>query len=499
MSYIEGANLPDDHRGKPEEEPREPSPSSSDQAEAMRQGDTVLPIPDVGQRLHATVRQIGEETAFLDYGGRSEALIETKHLRGADGTILVQEGETIEAYVIANEEAVVLAPSVTPSANESLRDLRTAHQAAIPVQGKVIRVNAGGLEIDLSGNRAFCPLSQIDITHCPDASVFVGQTLDFRILEFGDMGRRIVVSRRALLLQRREEMAARVRASLQAGEERDGKVVRIEPFGAFIDLGGIDGMVHISEISHDRVTHPSQALNVGDTVRVKVLEVGKDPKGRDRISLSIKAALQDPWVRAAEEIHEGQTLTGQVARLADFGAFIRLLPGIDGLLHFSEVHAEGGANPRDSLKEGQEIQVRVQKVDARRRRISLSIRDETPASHPATRIGETYEGLIRAHKPYGVFVDLPSLGDRQSGLLPLEETGVSRPAELAKRFRVGDKIDVVVQQVDEKGRIRLAIPTGSAGTLPKQPTARAAAGAMADAFRRALEGKQLKEKDQAGP
>jgi small subunit ribosomal protein S1 len=484
-------------------------PEENEQAAAMRDAGMILPIPDLGQRLHATVRVIGEETTFLDYGGRSEATIETRHLRGPDGKILAEIGERIEAYVIANEEGVVLAPAMAPPPNESLAVLREAHLSAIPVMGKVVTVNAGGLEIDLSKNRAFCPASQIETGHCADPSTYVGQTLEFRILEFGDMGRRIVVSRRALLLQKRDEQAARLRETLKEGDECDGTVVRMEAFGAFVDLGGVDGMVHVSEVSHDRVNHPQEAIKIGDKVRVRILQIGKDAKGRDRISLSVKAAMDDPWSNLPAEVSEGAPFTGKVVRLADFGAFVRLIPGVEGLLHTSEIRNEPTAHPREVLKEGEEITGRILKIDLPRKRISLSTRDAdagVPAGRPAGPVvGETYEGVIRAHKPYGVFIDIPSLGDRVSGLLPLEEAGGGRGAELNRRYPAGDKVDVIIRLIDEKGRIRLGIPTGipaasqqgrgggGFGGQSQQAQAaapRATAGAMADAFRKAIEGRQ---------
>lgn len=461
----------------------ETAAASSEFADAMRDRPAILPIPDVGQRLHATIRSIGDETVFLDYGGRSEATMETRHLRAPDGSIVAKDGDRIEAYVISNEEAVVLAPAMEVPAAESLSTLREAHANGVPVAGKVTGVNAGGLEVNLAGNRAFCPASQIDAGYCPDPSVFVGKTLDFKLLEFGEMGRRIVVSRRALLMQEREAAAARVRESLKVGEERDGTVARLETFGAFIDLGGIDGLVHVSEISHERIQQPSEALKTGDRVRVRILEIGKDPKGRDRISLSIKAALEDPWVRAAEEIQEGQTFTGRVMRKTDFGLFIRLLPGVEGLLHISEV----GNRNDDALKEGQEIEVRVQKIEMRRKRISLALRNPIAAVGP--RVGEACEGVIRAHKPYGIFVDLPAFGPRASGLLPLEETGISRGGDLTHQYPAGGKLEVVVQQIDDKGRIRLSIPTGTSGSM-QQTAARGTSSAMADALKRALESQQ---------
>ena len=449
--------------------------------------DHVCPVPEVGQRLRAAILSIGDEYTFVDYGGRSEARIETKHLRDSEGELTAKVDDKIEAYVVSNEETVVLAPSLTAPTSESLNLLREAQQSGLPVSGKVTGVNPGGLDVEISGNRAFCPVSQIDTTFCPDPSIFIGQTHDFRITEFREGGKRIVVSRRALLQQQQDEIANRVLEGLHVGEVRHGTVVRMESYGAFVDLGGLDGMVHISEVTHDRVNHPSNVLKMGEKVRVQILEIGKDNKGRNRISLSIKAAQQDPWLTVGDEIQDGQMLTVSIVRLVEFGAFVRLVPGIEGLVHVSEIQDERISHPRDVLKEGAEVKVRVVGIDPRRRRISLTMRTEAGTGGKGPRVGETVEGIPRTHKPYGVFVDLPSFGPRTSGLLPLEEAGVTKSSELAERFPAGGKLKVLIQQIDERGRIRLAIPSSAPGQAPANLGSRGVSKAMADALRRAME------------
>jgi small subunit ribosomal protein S1 len=466
-------------------------PPSAEFLEAMRKLDHVLPIPNVGQKLHAVIRSISGDHAFADYGGRSEASIELKHLRSPEGDLVVEIGQRIEAVVVANEEGVVLAPNLVPDHSDVVRQLRDAQRSGIPVSAKVVGVNAGGVDVQVGGMRAFCPVSQIDATYCPDPSVFIGQTLEFRIQQVDDAGRRIVLSRRALLQEKKEEAAAQLRASLRAGEERDGTVVRLERFGAFVDLGGMDGMVHVSEISHDRVQTPEDVLKVGDRVRVRVLEIGRTEKGRDRISLSIKAAQADPWLSARTELQDGKSVSGRVVRLADFGAFVQILPGVEGLLHVTEIRDEPLGHPSEVLKEGETIEVRILSIDEPRRRISLSMRTPGTAVSFVQAIGTTVEGIVRAHKPYGVFIDLPGFGARTSGLLPLEESGVGRGGDLVKRFPVGEKIKVTVDQIDEKGRMRLALPAETAGRAPVAGgPKRGAGGAMAEALRRAMEGSQ---------
>ena len=475
----------------PAPEPAGPSRSEDEEMfrEAMGRKEQVVPTPEVGEKVRGKILSIGEEDCFVDFGGRSEATIATSQLRDPEGGITVAAGEEIEAYVVSNDDGVVLALSFTAPPEKALQALREAHAAELPVTGTVSAINPGGAEVDLSGVRAFCPVSQLDLGFTPDPSAFVGKSLEFRILEFGEGGRRIVVSRKTLLLRKKDEQAARIRESLHVGEVREGTVVRLEPFGAFVDLGGIDGMVHVSEISHDRVRQPSDVLSVGQPVRVQVLEIGKDAKGRDRISLSIKATRQDPWIDAADQLQVGSTVTGTVVRLAEFGAFVRLLPGLEGLLHVSEIRDDRVAHPRDALQEGQTVDVRILGIDLHKRRISLSMRQPGAkgAKGAKARVGERAEGQIRAHKPYGIFIDLPAFGPRVSGLLPLEETGLPRGGDIEKKYPAGQAIEVVIQQIDEKGRIRLAIPSSTSGAGGANLGNRGVTSAMADALRRAME------------
>ena len=339
----------------------------------------------VGMQVKGTIVSVGEEHTLLDFGGRSEAVAETRHFRAEDGTIKVQPGDVLELYVVEAGDQVVLGPSIRADSHAALRQLREAHAAGVPVSGRVTALNTGGLEVDLSGIRAFCPVSQVEADYCADPSVHVGRTLEFLVTAVGDTKGGVVLSRKQLLRRAGEEQAKKLVASLKPGDELDGTVARLEAFGAFVDLGGVDGLVHVSEIRHERVGHPGQVLRQGEKVRVKVLrlDVGKD--GRQRIALSIKATAPDPWVGIESRYAAGMRVMGVVARLTDFGAFVTLEPGVDGLVHVSEAAPQRIAHVKDVLAAGQTIEAVVLGVDPEKKRISLSIRRtiegfEPPAS-----------------------------------------------------------------------------------------------------------------------
>ena len=328
----------------------------------------------VGMKVKARVVSVGEEHTLFDFGGRSEAVGETRHFRAEDGTPGVKPDDVLELFVVEAGDQVVLAPSIRADAHAALRQMREAQAAGVPVSGRVTGLNSGGLEVDLSGERAFCPLSHIESGFCADPSVYVGRTLEFLVTSVGDARGSVVLSRRQLLRRGEEEQAKKLVASLKPGDELDGKVARLEAFGAFVDLGGVDGLVHVSEIRHERVGHPSQVLRQGEKVHVKVLrlDVGKD--GRQRIALSIKATAPDPWTGIESRYSPGMRVMGVVARLTDFGAFVTLEPGIDGLVHVSEAAPQRIAHVKDVLTVGQTIEAVVLSVDPEKKRVSLSIK-----------------------------------------------------------------------------------------------------------------------------
>ena len=275
----------------------------------------------------------------------------------------------------------------------------------VPVEGVVSGVNKGGVEVTVAGVRAFCPISQLELRHVEDANAYVGQKLRFRITRYeeGARGANIVVSRRALLEEEQATRGAEVRATLAVGSVVKGKVTALKDYGAFIDLGGVEGMLHVSEIGFQRVTHPKEVLSVGQEVEVQVkkLEKSDDPKRPERISLSLKSLERDPWSDAATRFYEGARASGTVKRLETFGAFVEVAPGVEGLLHVSEL---GRGRPlrhaREATKIGATLDVVVLAVDSDKRRLSLGL----------TQPGEEGEAAPneapRAPKSLGTFADL---------------------------------------------------------------------------------------------
>ncbi len=339
----------------------------------------------VGSQVKGTVVGVGEEFVLIDFGGRSEAVVETRHFRAEDGTVSVAVGAVLELFVIEAADQVVLAPSIRAEPHAALRQVREARAAGVPVSGRVTAHNAGGLQVDLGGVRAFCPLSQIEAGFCADPSVYVGRTLEFLVTSIEEGRGGAVLSRRALLRQAEAVAAQQVLAALKPGDEREGRVARLEAFGAFVDLGGVDGLVHVSEIRHDRTGHPKEVLHEGETVKVRVLRIETGKDGRPRVALSIKACAPDPWTGVAQRYAPGTRVHGVVARLADFGAFVTLEPGIDGLVHVSQVAHQRITHPKEVLTPGQEVEAVVLAVEPDKKRVSLSIKQLTEAPERAPR------------------------------------------------------------------------------------------------------------------
>jgi len=343
--------------------------------------------PAVGEKVSGTVLSIGEESAFVDLGSKSEAMVPVAELKDAEGNLTVQVGDTIEATVAGTDPATGAfllrrkAGAKGKKTQEVPAEIRQSMEAGLPVEGTVTGINKGGAEVQVMGLRAFCPLSQLDLRYVEDPTQFVGQKLLFRIdrLEEGNRGGRgpnLVLSRRALLEAERQNQAAETREKLKVGAILRGKITSLTTYGAFVDLGGIEGMLHVSEIGHTRTGHPQDVFQLGEEIEVQVLkiEAGKDDKRPERISLSRRALERDPWKDVAERFPEGTTMTGRVMRLESFGAFIQLAPGIEGLVHISEIGAGRRLNhSKEALNLGQDVEVKVIGVDLTRRRVSLSI------------------------------------------------------------------------------------------------------------------------------
>ncbi len=326
----------------------------------------------VGGKVSGTILSIGEEWVFVDLGAKSEGRIAAAELKDAEGNLTVKEGDTLEATVTGTDPesgALLLKRKAGGKGKrtEVSAEIKQAFESGLPVEGMVTGLNKGGAEVQVYGMRAFCPLSQLDLRYVEDPQRFVGQKLQFKIsrLEEGNRGGRgpnIVLSRRALLEDEQQTKASETREKLQVGATLTGKVTSLTTYGAFVDLGGIEGMLHVSEIGHSRTAHPQDVFQVGQEVEVQVIKIekGKDEKRPERISLSRRALEKDPWRDAVSRFPEGTETTGKVARTETFGAFVELAPGLEGLVHISEIGGGRRLNhAKEAVQPGQEVQVRV--------------------------------------------------------------------------------------------------------------------------------------------
>ena len=323
-----------------------------------------------GQIIEGTIVAIGAEAALVDVGGKSEAAIDLDELKDADGRLEVKVGDRVQAMVVSTSGELKLSRRLALGA-ATARQLEDAFHSGLPVEGKVERSVKGGFEVRISRQRAFCPVSQIDVVRNTDPAQHAGRVYHFRITEYKEGGRNIVVSRRVLLEAEQQANAAEVRKSIVEGAVLPGRVASVREFGAFVDLGGgVQVLLHVSEMAWERVADPSQIVKPGDEITVKVLRVDPD---KEKISLGLKQLAADPWSRAGHTYHAGEMRRGRITRIAEFGPFVELEPGIEGLVPASESGVARDTDMKKAFRVGDEVQVVVLDVDPTARRIRLSV------------------------------------------------------------------------------------------------------------------------------
>lgn len=334
--------------------------------------------PEVGQKVEGTVMAIGEEVIFVDLGGKSEGAVDRAELLDEYGRLSVDIGDPVTGLVSSVDDGGNVTLRVRPGRGEAMRsELRLAWEQKLPVEGLVGEQNKGGVDVTVGGLRAFCPISQLDLRYVEDPSVFTGQRFEFRITKFEDSGRHVnlVVSRRVLLQEEADRRAAEVREWLEVDAVIEGTVTSITSYGAFVDLGGLEGLLHVSEMSYQRDIEPGEMLTEGQSVEVQVLKIEPPQKAgqSERISLSMRALQRDPWDGVERRFPVGKITTGRVMRLEAYGAFVELSPGLEGLAHISRLGGKGSErHARQIVELGQTVQVRVVDVDPEKRRLSLA-------------------------------------------------------------------------------------------------------------------------------
>ncbi len=417
---------------------------------------------NVGDRIRGRIISIGNSSVFVDTGTKVDGVVERAELLDEDGQLALNVGDELDLYVVAADESEIRL-SKAISGIGGLNMLRDAWEQRIPVEGKVVAAIKGGFHVEVVKRRAFCPISQMDVTYVEDPATYVGETFTFKIKRFEENGRNIVVSRRELLQKELDASRKEFMAQLTEDAIYEGKVVRLVPFGAFVALApGVEGLVHISELSWSRLDNPEQAVKVGDRLQVKVLGLkAGDKPDSPKISLSVKQALGDPWADVGQRVQVGQKRLGKVTRCANFGAFIELSPGIEGLVHISEMsYTRRVMRPEEVVVPGDEIMVLVKEVDPDRKRISLSIKDAEgdPWADVEEKFkpGKTVKGQVEKKEGFGIFVNLaPGI----TGLLPKSKISASGRAAEIESLKPGSTIGVTIDRVDVAER-KISLGTG---------------------------------------
>jgi small subunit ribosomal protein S1 len=337
--------------------------------------DATLVSFEEGDVVTGKVVRIDKDEVLVDIGFKSEGVIPQGELsirRSIDPAEEVQLGEEVDALVLTKEDqdGRLILSKKRARFERAWRRIEAAAESGEPVEGNVIEVVKGGLIIDL-GVRGFLPASLVDIRRVQNLDEYLGQKIETKVIELNRSRNNVVLSRRAVLEEERKEARQQILDRLQRGEVVEGTISNIVDFGAFVDLDGIDGLIHISELSWGHVNHPSEVLSIGDTVRVKVLDIDRD---RQRISLGLKQTQEDPWERVVNTYNVGDVLEGKVTKVVSFGAFVEIMDGVEGLVHISELAQHHVENPREIVDPGDEVRVKILEIDDERRRLSLSLK-----------------------------------------------------------------------------------------------------------------------------
>ncbi|MGD9045209.1 MAG: 30S ribosomal protein S1 [Desulfobacterales bacterium] len=453
---------------------------------------------EIGSKVQGKIISISPDTIFVDIGNKIDAVVEHAELLDENKQMNYAEGDVVELYVAeVTEDEIRLSKALSGIGSFTL--LEEAHQNAVPIEGKILETCKGGLRVEVMGRKAFCPASQIDINFVENLEDYVGQTHPFLIRQADARDKNVVVSRRALLSRELEKSKTQFYDGLQIDAVIEGRVTKLMPYGVFVEIHpGVDGLVHVSELSWSRVEDPQAAVSVGDTVRVKVIEIEKgDPSDQIKISLSIKQVTEDPWLSAGDRFRVGDKVKGTVTRCAKFGAFVEIASGIEGLVHISEMsYQKRILKPEEVVTPGENVFVLVKEMDLSNRRISLSIRDaegdpwiEVPQKYS---VGQTVEGVIERKEKFGYFVTLaPGI----TGLLPKSKISQSAQSNVIDKLKEGSSLPVVIAEISPRERKMTLSPGASGDEQDWQQFAKkdqSSLGALGDKLQQALAAKKQK-------
>ncbi|TLN24639.1 30S ribosomal protein S1 [bacterium] len=416
-------------------------------------------VPSEGKVANGTVLKISPDYVVIDIGYKSEGLVPTGEFRDLEGKLTIKEGDKVEVLVerLENEDGMVVLSKDKADKIRIWDRISAAAENDETVEGRVIARIKGGLSVDI-GVRAFLPGSQVALRPVRQLEKLIGETFDFKIIKFNRRRGNIVLSRRVILEKERESMRKSTLGKLEEGAVLDGIVKNITDYGAFIDLGGIDGLLHVTDMSWGRVNHPSELLHIGDEIKVKVLSYDQ---GRERVSLGLKQLEEDPWQAAGEKYPIGAKVNGKVVSITDYGCFVELQKGIEGLVHISEMSWTKRINhPGEKVNIGDEVEVMVLNLDTERKRISLGMKQCEPNPWEILEerypVGTVVRGKIRNITDFGVFLGVE---DGIDGLIHVSDISwtkrITHPAGI---FNVGDEVEAVVLKIDkEQERFSLGI------------------------------------------
>ncbi|AWV88277.1 S1 RNA-binding domain-containing protein [Bradymonas sediminis] len=436
-----------------------------------------------GDKVDATIVAIGEDFVFVSFSNsKTEGMVKIDDVRDEEGNVAVEVGDPLELFVLSTKGGEIRMGKKLSGRDGAMEAIYTAHATGMPIEGRVAETNKGGFEIAIGGVRAFCPVSQIELGYTDNPEIHLNNTYRFRVEKIAEEGRNIVVSRTALLEEERAERRKETLERLKVDEIVSGKVTRVLDFGAFVDIGGIEGMVHISELSYGAVDKTSDVVSEGDTVQVKILNIEEQKRGDLRIGLSIKATQDDPWERVNEQFAIGSQVEGVVVRLAPFGAFVEIAPGIDGLVHVSEMSwKQHIKHPSDVLSNGQKIRVEIQDIDLTRQRISLSMKavenDPWDGAENRYTVGMEVSGEVENVQDFGAFVRLES---GITALIPRSEMDLPGGSTPQRKYTTGTTATARVLNVDPVAR-KMALTEKAAGDIQASSDAPARRKSKSDA------------------
>ncbi len=412
-----------------------------------------------GEVFKGKVINIGPDFVLVDIGYKQEGLVPTKEFQNFDGSLKIKQGDTIEVYleklesslgnlVLSKDKAEIL---------KAWDKISEACEKGTPLEGTVVAKVKGGLSVDI-GVKAFLPGSQIDLRPTRYLDKYIGKTMQFKVIKFNKKRGNIVLSRRAILQEERNKMREEILTQIQEGMIVKGIVKNITDYGAFIDLGGIDGLLHITDMSWGRVKHPSSLLNIGDEIEVKILKFDSD---KERVSLGLKQVQPNPWEDAQGKYKPGTSVSGEIVSVKDYGVFIELDDGIEGLIHVSEMSWTGKIkNPTKHFTAGEKVEAMVLDVDVENKRISLGIKqlqpnpwEELEKKYPA---GSKVKGKIKSIVDFGMFIDI---GEDVDALIHVSDISWTRKnVNLAEEYKEGQEIDAMIVAVDkENGKFSMGI------------------------------------------